>query len=311
MTEALQYTIDSIAYGSLFAVMALGLALLFNVMGLMNFAYGELIMAGGYTMFYTRGAGWLAMILMTILVVTVLSVLMELVAFRPLRNASPVTLLISSFAVSYGLQQLAWMTVGRGPQKGVQPYPSLTKQMDIGGVLISRLAIITMGVALLLLVGMTLLLRRTTLGIQLRASSEDFRMAQLTGVRANRVISSAFAITGVLAAAVAILYVLRTGALDPEMGRGPLLVAFVGGVIGGLGSLPGAVLGGFVLGAIINALQATLPQSLSSHTLLFAFLAVITILVLRPDGLVSIKFGLFTRAWHRLRRPATEGATST
>jgi branched-chain amino acid transport system permease protein len=310
MTEGLQYAIDSIAYGSLFAVMALGLALLFNVMGLMNFAYGELIMAGGYTMFYTRGAGWLAMILMTIVVVTVLSVLMELVAFRPLRNASPVTLLISSFAVSYGLQQLAWMTVGRGPQKGVQPYPWLTKQMDIGGVLISRLAIVTMVVAILLLVGMTLLLKRTTLGIHLRASTEDFRMAQLTGVRANRVISSAFAITGVLAAAVAILYILRTGAIDPEIGRGPLLVAFVGGVIGGLGSLPGAALGGFVLGAIINALQATLPQSLSSHTLLFAFLAVIAILVLRPDGLVSIKFGLFTRAWHRLRRTPAEGAAS-
>jgi branched-chain amino acid transport system permease protein len=310
MTQGLQYAIDSIAYGSLFAVMALGLALLFNVMGLMNFAYGELIMAGGYTMFYTRGAGWLAMILMTVLVVTVLSVLMELVAFRPLRNASPVTLLISSFAVSYGLQQLAWMTVGRGPQKGVQPYPWLTEQMDIGGVLISRLAIVTMVVAILLLVGMTLLLKRTTLGIHLRASTEDFRMAQLTGVRANRVISSAFAITGVLAAAVAILYILRTGAIDPEIGRGPLLVAFVGGVIGGLGSLAGAALGGFVLGAIINALQATLPQSLSSHTLLFAFLAVIAILVLRPDGLVSIKFGLFTRAWHRLRGTPAEGAAS-
>jgi branched-chain amino acid transport system permease protein len=310
MTQGLQYAIDSIAYGSLFALMALGLALLFNVMGLMNFAYGELIMAGAYTMFYTRGAGWLAMIVMTIVVVTVLSVLMELVAFRPLRNASPVTLLISSFAVSYGLQQLAWMTVGRGPQKGVQPYPWLTRQMDIGGVLISRLAIVTMVVAILLLVGMTLLLKRTTLGIQLRASSEDFRMAQLTGVRANRVISSAFAITGVLAAAVAILYILRTGAISPEIGRGPLLVAFVGGVIGGLGSLPGAALGGFVLGAIINALQATLPQSLSSHTLLFAFLAVIAILVLRPDGLVSIKFGVFTRAWHRFRRPAPEGAAS-
>jgi branched-chain amino acid transport system permease protein len=310
MTNAIQYTIDSIAYGSLFAVMALGLALLFNVMGLMNFAYGELIMAGGYTMFYTRGAGWFAMIVMTIVVVTVLSVLMELVAFRPLRNASPVTLLVSSFAVSYGLQQLAWMTVGKGPQKGVEPYPWLTKQMDIGGVLISRLAIVTMVVAIVLLVGMTLLLKRTTLGIQLRASTEDFRMAQLTGVRANWVISYAFAITGVLASAVAILYILRTGAVDPEIGRGPLLVAFVGGVIGGLGSLPGAALGGFVLGAIINALQATLPRSLSSHTLLFAFLAVIAILVLKPDGLVSIKFGLFTRAWHRIRRTPVEGAAS-
>lgn len=310
MTNAVQYTIDSIAYGSLFAVMALGLALLFNVMGLMNFAYGELIMAGGFTMFYTRGAGWFAMIMMTIVVVTVLSLLMELVAFRPLRNASPITLLVSSFAVSYGLQQLAWMTVGKGPQKGVEPYPWLTKQMDIGGVLISRLAIVTMVVAIVLLVGMTLLLKRTTLGIQLRASTEDFRMAQLTGVRANWVISYAFAITGVLASAVAILYILRSGAIDPEIGRGPLLVAFVGGVIGGLGSLPGAALGGFVLGAIINALQATLPRSLSSHTLLFAFLVVIAILVLKPDGLVSIKFGLFTRAWHRIRRTPVEGAAS-
>ena len=310
MTQGIQYTIDAIAYGSLFAVMALGLALLFNVMGLMNFAYGELIMAGGYTMFYTRGAGWLAMIAMTIIVVTVLSLLMELVAFRPLRNASPITLLVSSFAVSYGLQQLAWMTVGRGPQKGVEPYPWLTEQMDIGGVLISRLAILTMVVAIVLLVGMTLLLKRTTLGIHLRASSEDFRMAQLTGVRANWVISSAFAITGVLAAAVAILYMLRTGAIDPEIGRGPLLVAFVGGVIGGLGSLAGAALGGFVLGGMITALQATLPQSLSSHTLLFAFLGVIAILVLKPDGLISIRFGLFTRAWHRLRRPEVEGTAS-
>jgi branched-chain amino acid transport system permease protein len=304
MTEGIQYTIDAIAYGSLFAVMALGLALLFNVMGLMNFAYGELIMAGGYTMFYTRGAGWLAMIAMTVIVVTALSLLMELAAFRPLRNASPVTLLVSSFAVSYGLQQLAWMTVGKGPQKGVEPYPWLTKQMDIGGVLISRLAIVTMVVAVLLLAGMTLLLRKTTLGIQLRASTEDFRMAQLVGVRANWVISSAFAITGVLAAAVAILYLLRAGAIDPEIGRGPLLVAFVGGVIGGLGSLSGAALGGFVLGAIINALQATLPTSLASHTLLFAFVFVIAILVFQPNGLVAFRTGIIGSIWRRFRKPA-------
>jgi branched-subunit amino acid ABC-type transport system permease component len=136
---------------------------------------------------------------------------------------------------------------------------------------------------------MMLLLKKTTLGIQLRASSEDFRMAQLTGVRANWVISSAFAITGVLAAAVAVLYVMGTGAVAPDIGQGPLFVAFVGGVIGGLGSLPGAALGGFVLGAIINALQATLPITLKSHTQLFAFLVVIAILVLIPNGLVSIR----------------------
>ena len=109
MSTGIQYVVDGIAFGSLFALMALGLALLFSVMGLMNFAYGELIMAGGFTMYYTRDYGWGAMVVITIVVVVVLSVLMELVAFRPLRNASPITLLISSFAVSYGLQQLGWM----------------------------------------------------------------------------------------------------------------------------------------------------------------------------------------------------------
>src|SRR6266851_8575054 len=108
MATAVQYILDSIAYGSLFALMAMGLALLFGVMGLMNFAYGELIMAGAYTMYFTRSWGWIGMMVVTIVVVTILSLLMELLAFRPLRRASPVTLLITSFAVSYALQELAW-----------------------------------------------------------------------------------------------------------------------------------------------------------------------------------------------------------
>src|SRR6187397_3723703 len=108
MATAIQYILDSIAYGSIFALLAMGLALLFGVMGLMNFAYGELIMAGAYTMYFTRSWGWVGMIVMTVLIVTILSLLMELVAFRPVRNASPVVLLITSFAVSYGIQQLAW-----------------------------------------------------------------------------------------------------------------------------------------------------------------------------------------------------------
>lgn len=302
MATAIQYTIDAIAFGALFAVMALGLALLFNVMGLMNFAYGELIMAGAFTMFYTRGLGWVAMILITLVVVVILSLILDQVAFRPLRGASPVTLLITSFAVSYGLQQLGWMTVGRGPQKGVEPYPWLTRQMDIGGVLISRLAIVTMVITVVVLVGMTLLLKRTMLGIRLRASSEDFRMAQLVGVRGNWVIAAAFGITGFLAGVVAILYVLRVGAVDPEIGRGPLLIAFVGGVIGGLGSLAGAALGGFVLGVIINILQASLPVTLASHSLMFAYLFVIAILVLQPNGLIAVRLGMYGRLRDRFRR---------
>jgi|RhiMetdeSRZDD1v2_1073273.scaffolds.fasta_scaffold79120_4 branched-chain amino acid transport system permease protein len=322
MATAIQYILDSIAYGSLFALMAMGLALLFGVMGLMNFAYGELIMAGAYTMFFTRSWGWLGMIVTTLIVVTVLSLVMELVAFRPLRGASPVTLLITSFAVSYALQEFAWTdvlglshrfngaTIGTGPQKGVQPYPWLTQQYQVKGVLVSKLEIITVIVTIALLVGMTLLLKRTMLGIQLRASTQDFRMAQLVGVKANWVISSAFAITGVLAGAVALLYVFRTGLVAPDMGQGPLLVAFVGGVIGGLGSLSGAALGGFVLGVIINILNASLPVKLHSYSLLFAFMAVIAIVVLQPEGLIAFRRGgdWLERLWQRIRKPATEGA---
>ena len=304
----IQYALDSIAYGSLFALIALSLALLFGVMGLMNFAYGELIMVGAYVMFYTRGWGWLAMAVTTVLVVIVAAVLMELVAFRPLRRATPVVLLVSSFAVSYGLEALGWMTVGKGPQKGVAPYPWLTNQFNVSSVLISKLEIITIVVTVALLVGMTLLLKRTSLGIQLRASTEDFQMAQLVGVRANWVISSAFAITGFLAGVVALLYVFRTGAIAPDMGQGPLLIAFVGCVIGGIGSMAGAALGGFALGALVNVLQATLPISINSHTQLFAFLVVILILVVLPDGLVSLPHRV--NAWRRSRRPTPVAESS-
>lgn len=309
MVNVIQYILDAIAYGSLFALMALGLALLFSVMGLMNFAYGELIMVSGYIMFYTQGWGVLPMIIMTLAVATVLSVLMELIAFRPLRRATAVTLLVTSFAVSFALQSLGWMTVGRGPQKAVSPYPWLTTQFHVAGVRISKLEIVTWIVAGLVLVGMTWLLKRTRLGIQLRASTEDFRMAQLVGVRANRVISWAFALTGLIAGVVAILYIFRTGAVAPDMGQGPLFVAFVGGVIGGLGSLPGAALGGFALGAIIDGLEAALPRSVSNYTELFAFLAVVIILVALPDGLISVRGGMFRRiAWRRGSGPAAEVA---
>ncbi len=298
-SNVIQYITDSIYYGSFFALISLSLSLLFGVMGLMNFAYGELIMAGAYVMFYTRSWGWLAMIVMVVLIVTVLSLLMELVAFRPLRRAEPVVLLITSFAVSYGLEALGWMTVGTGPQKGVEPYPWLTKQSDVAGVLISKLEIVTWIVTVVLLVAMTLLIKRTSLGIQLRASTEDFRMAQLVGVRANWVISAAFGLTGLLASAVAVLYTFRSGAVAPDIGQGPLLVAFVGGVIGG-----------FVLGVVLNVLQATLPLSINNHFQLFAFAAVIAILVFQPEGLIAVRTGFVRTWWRRLRPAAVQGASA-
>jgi branched-chain amino acid transport system permease protein len=295
-----QVGVDAVSFGALFAVMALGLALLFGVMRLMNFAYGELIMVGGYTMYYTRDFGALPMIVITIVVVVLVSVLMELIAFRPVRHAVPVTLLITSFAVSFGLQQVAFMTVAKGRQKGVEPYPWLTDQHHIAGLRLSNLDILTLLVAAGLLIGMTLLLKRTTIGIQLRASTEDYQMAQLVGIRGNRVISFAFAITGLLAAAVCILFVLRTGSLSATMGVTPLLIAFVGGAIGGLGSLTGAALGGFTLGVVINSIQSSLPVDLSGYTLMFAFLFVIVVLVIAPNGLLDLTRKVWSAATSRI-----------
>ena len=301
MTAAVsvQVGVDSISAGALFAVLALGLALLFGVMRLLNFAYGELIMVGGYTMYYAQDLGVVPMILITIAMIVIVSLLMELIAFRPVRHAPPLTLLITSFAISFGLQQLAFMTVAKGAQKGVSPYPWLSDQHDIVGIRLSNLEILTLLIAAALLIGMTMLLKRTTIGIQLRASTEDYQMAQLVGVRGNRVISAAFAITGFLAAVVCILYVLRTGALSAQMGVTPLLIAFVGGAIGGLGSLAGAALGGFTLGFLVNGVQASLPEDLSAYALMFVFLGVIAILVVAPNGLLE----LIQKARARARSP--------
>jgi branched-chain amino acid transport system permease protein len=209
---------------------------------------------------------------------------MERIAFRPIRQASPMTLLITSFAISVALQTAARLSVGPIP-KGVAPWPALIDTYNIYGVQISRLDILTAVTVVALLIALGLLLKRTMLGTALRASTENFDMARLLGVRANRVIAGAFAITGVLAGAVALLLVARTGAVSPTMGLGPLLVAFVGVVIGGIGNLVGAAVGGFVLGALITSLQASLPVSLSGYTEALAFGAVIAILVLRPRGL--------------------------
>jgi branched-chain amino acid transport system permease protein len=170
--------------------------------------------------------------------------------------------------------------------KGVPPADSLVSSVDVLGIKIAPLEMLTAGVTIVALIALTLLMKRTMLGIQLRASTEDFSMARLSGVRANYVITAAFVITGCLAALASLVLVARNGIVAPGIGTEPTLIAFVGAVIGGLGSLPGAAIGGFVLGALTTLLQATLPLELSPYTNAIVFSAVIAILVVRPEGLV-------------------------
>lgn len=283
MSIYIQYGVDALAAGGLFALLALSIALLFNIMGLINFAYGELIMAGGYTMFFLYGEPWPIVVIATIAVCVTLSVLMERLAFRPVRGADITTLLITSLALSLVLQSLALALFGAQP-KGLPPLEAINGVWSIGSIQIERIDLLTVVAAAVMLGGMTLLFRRTTIGIQLRASTEDFEMARMSGVNANRVISGAFALTGVLAGVAALLYIFKQGAVTPTSGFAPMLIAFVGAVIGGLGGLVPAVMGGFILGAVTTVLEGALPPEAAVYTQALTFAIVIGLMVFRPRG---------------------------
>ena len=240
----LQYVVDAIGTGSLYALMTLGLALVFSVMGLMNFAYGQLVMIGGFSIIMLRQQPWWAIILGTILVVVIASLLMERLAFRPVRAATAMTMLITSFALAQFLQQAARVAFGANPRP-LEQFSELSVQYVVGDLFISRQTIITVVVAISIMLALTLLLKKTNIGIQLRASTEDVDMARLVGIKSNRVIASAFVISGVIAAIVSMLFFATRTNVSWSSGESIVLSAFVGAVIGGLGSMVGAALGGF------------------------------------------------------------------
>jgi branched-chain amino acid transport system permease protein len=285
MKEFVQILADAVSVGSLYALTALGIGLIFGVMRLINFAHGELITFAAYTLLALSGLPPPVMLLGALSVAIVLALLTERAAFRPLRNADPSTLLISSFAVSFFLQKLLILLVG-SRLKGLNFLPGLGRQVELSGVRLQLLQIVTVSVSVILLVGLTWFLRATRLGLQMRGAAEDFRMARVLGVRANRVIATAFALSGVLAATVSCLIVIQSGVVQPRMGLQLVIIAFVGTVIGGLGSLPGAALGGFIVGAGAILLQALLPPDMRAFREAFVFIAVALVLLLRPQGLI-------------------------
>lgn len=291
LNDFLQFAINALSLGSLYALMALGLAIVYGILRLVNFAYGELIMVGGYTLL-VLSAGWMPWVIVAILAVVmaiVTSLLLERVAFRPVRSASPNTMLVTSFAVSVLLQNAALLLVS--PRAQAVPLPSIFVQnITVGGLTISTMNILTLVVCLGLLGLLTLFLKRSLLGIALRAAADDFTMTRLLGIPANRVIATAFAISGGLAGVVAIIWTGRVGSVTPSMGLTPVLIAFVATVIGGMESLLGAVVGGFLLGLLNVGLQSVLPQNLLDFRQALVFAIVILVLLFRPQGLIQGKY---------------------
>ncbi len=257
----LQYTVDAMGTGALYALMTLGLALVFSVMGLMNFAYGQLIMIGGFAMILLRQQPTWVLVLGTIAVVVIVSLLMERLAFRPVRMATAMTMLITSFALAQFLAQSARVAFGANPRP-LEQFSGLSRQLEVSGIFLSLQTLLTIAVSILVMVLLVLLLRKTQMGAQLRASTEDVMMASLVGIKANRIIPIAFVISGVLAAIVAMLFFSTRTNVSWSSGESVVLIAFVGAVIGGLGSMAGAALGGFLLGFVYTMLNALLPVEL-------------------------------------------------
>jgi branched-chain amino acid transport system permease protein len=288
MDRIVQTLVDAVSVGGLYALTALGIGLIFGVMRLINFAHGELIMIAGYAILLMFGLPIWLVAVGALGAALLLALAIERAAFRPIREADPATLLISSFAVSFFLQKTMILFVGSRP-KGVDFLPGLAQQIQLAGIRLQLLQIVTIVVSAVLLVGLTWFLKTTRLGLEMRAAAENFRMAQVLGVRANRVIATAFAISSVLAAVVACLFVAQTGLVQPRMGLQLVVIAFVGTVIGGLGSLPGAALGGFLVGAATILLQTLLPPDLRVFREAFVFVAVALVLLFRPQGIIPAR----------------------
>ncbi len=298
MTGFLQNLIDALSLGSIYALTALGIGLIFGILRLINFAHGDFITFGAYALIvpstadvaqlWVGGWNWALLIPTVCIVVVALALISDFFVFRPLRGASAPTLMAASFALSYILQNSILVIYGARP-KSVDLWSSLSEQVTLGAVSIPRLNLVTIAVTLGLMVALTLFLRRTSFGIQMRAAAEDFRMARYLGVRANFVIGLAFAISGLLAATAALLFVSQTGTLNQTLGQPIALFAFIAVVVGGMGSLLGAVLGGFVIGLIVVMLQAYLPPDLRVFRDAFAFAFVILVLVVKPSGLIRAK----------------------
>jgi branched-chain amino acid transport system permease protein len=221
-----------------------------------------------------------------LLIGAAVAVASEFFVFRHMRNATPVAMMISSFALGFVIQNLL-LLVYSSRAKAVSLWPELNKPVTIIGASIPLLQIIVILTTLIVVVALALLLKRTRIGLEMRAAAENFTMARLLGVRANVVITGAFALSGALAAAVALIMVTQTGVADVRMGGQIMLVAFIATVIGGLGSLPGAVAAGFLIGAASVILQGFLPLEARPFRDAFLYTFVIIVLLLKPDGLFS------------------------
>lgn len=286
MTTLIQHAIDALSVGSTYALIALSLTLVFSVMNLINFAFGMMLVWAGYIaiVLLDHGVPFVAMVPVCIAFSIVLSMVIGRVAFRPFIGAPPITLLITSFGVLLVIQYAAIVVFGEGPRI-LQLPEYFSNVAQIGDVRVPVLSLITIVTAGVVVVLFYLLLSRTAFGAQIRASAEQPQIAQLMGVSPDRVLMIVFAISGAIAGVAALLWFAKAGAITPRSDLEPMIRAFIALVLGGLGSVRGALIGGLTLGAVEVAMSAALPTEALGYQPAIVFAAVIVILLVRPGGL--------------------------
>ena len=298
--EFLSYLINGVSLGSIYAIIALGYTMVYGIAKMLNFAHGDVIMVGAYVSFYTTSfaansllgenpsalasaGATLLSVLVAMAVCTVLGVIIEGLAYRPLRQAGSLTVLITAIGVSYFLQNAAQLLFGANP---VNFTPVISGQLTLfsGRLRISYVALLTVAACIVIMLALTAFTSRSKMGKAMRACSEDRGAAQLMGINVNRTISMTFAIGSALAAIAGVLLCSYSPVLKPTTGSMPGIKAFTAAVFGGIGSIPGAFLGGILLGIIEAMAQAYISTQLS-NSILFAVL--IVVLLVKPSGLLG------------------------
>ena len=289
MDTFFQFFISVLSLGGIYALLALGLVVVFGLLGFLNFAHGDLMALFGYCLFYLIGAGVAFPIAAAISIgfAGICALLMERIAFRPLRGRSPMTLLITSFAISGALHVAFQIFISPKPKP--IPIPSyLSGYITLGEIFISRAQIFAIVTAFVCLILLNLFLSRTRMGIALRASAADFDIARAMGIRANQVIALAFFVSGILAGIAALLWISQRGAVIPTLGLTPMIKALIAAIIGGLANPKGALYGGFLLGVLEAFFLYLLPDGLVIFRDAAVLLVLILFLLFRPNGIIAV-----------------------
>ena len=285
----LSYLINGISLGSVYAIIALGYTMVYGIARMLNFAHGDIIMVGGFTVFTivtTMGGSPVVGILASVVVCTVLGVTIERVAYRPLRDASPLAVLITAIGVSYLLQNVALLIFGSNARQFTSVITVPALKLAGGKLSISSVTIVTILSCIVIMAALMTFINKTKMGQAMLAVSEDRGAATLMGINVNRTISVTFAIGSALAAVAGVLLCSAYPSLSPYTGSMPGIKAFVAAVFGGIGSIPGAFIGGILLGIIENVAKAYISSQLSDA---IVFSVLIIVLLVRPTGILGKK----------------------